>query len=108
EGGLKGERRLCYVGITRPERDLYLTCALSRTRFGTRNFGGPSRFLSEIPAQLTDHESQQPRGFRAARARATSWDAGPPRAADGWGANGGWGGELPSRGDPPPAAFALG
>jgi DNA helicase-2/ATP-dependent DNA helicase PcrA len=105
EGGLEEERRLCYVGITRAERDLYLTSARSRTTFGTRNFGGPSRFLSEIPAQLTDHESQQPRGFRAARARATSWDTTP---ANSWSANSGWGGELPGRDDPPPAAFRLG
>jgi len=107
EGGLEEERRLCYVGITRAERDLYLTSARSRTTFGTRNFGGPSRFLSEIPVQLTDHESQQPRGFRAARARASSWGAN-----SGWGtgppAGEGWGGELPARDDPPPAAFRLG
>jgi superfamily I DNA/RNA helicase len=107
EGGLEEERRLCYVGITRAERDLYLTSARSRTTFGTRNFGGPSRFLSEIPAQLTDHESQQPRGFRAARARATSWDSSPANSYAA-GANSGWGGELPGRDDPPPAAFRLG
>ena len=105
EGGLEEERRLCYVGITRAERDLYLTSARSRTMFGARNFGGPSRFLAEIPAQLTDLESQQPRGFRAARARATSWDSSP---ANRWGsvpaAGDGWGGELPARDDPPPAA----
>src|SRR6201996_848604 len=89
EGGLEEERRLCYVGITRAERDLYLTSARSRTTFGTRNFGGPSRFLAEIPSQLTDHESQQPRGFRAARARATSWDSTPTTS---WSANSGWGG----------------
>jgi len=115
EGGLEEERRLCYVGITRAERDLYLTSARSRTTFGTRNFGGPSRFLSEIPAQLTDHESQQPRGFRAARARATTWDSSPStHGAAGWGGAGGspvggsWGGDLPTRDDPPPAAFRLG
>jgi DNA helicase II / ATP-dependent DNA helicase PcrA len=124
EGGLEEERRLCYVGITRAERDLYLTSARSRTTFGTRNFGGPSRFLAEIPAQLTDHESQQPRGFRAARARATSWDSTtaadrfPPArpyatgANSGWGAGrsagDGWDGELPARDDPPPATFRLG
>ncbi len=112
EGGLEEERRLCYVGITRAERDLYLTSARSRTTFGTRNFGGPSRFLAEIPAQLTDHESQQPRGFRAARARATSWDTTP---AQSWSAGTGWGGgsgrgsdDLPERDDPPPASFRLG
>ena len=112
EGGLEEERRLCYVGITRAERDLYLTSARSRTTFGTRNFGGPSRFLAEIPAQLTDHESQQPRGFRAARARATSWDTTPAQswsAGTGWGGDGGRGGDdLPTPNDPPPAAFRLG
>jgi DNA helicase-2/ATP-dependent DNA helicase PcrA len=103
EGGLEEERRLCYVGITRAERDLYLTWARSRTTFGTRNFGGPSRFLSEIPAHLTDHESQQPRGFRASRARATSWDSGPSNGAVSWSAGSGWGGgDLPTRDDPPP------
>ena len=112
EGGLEEERRLCYVGITRAERDLYLTSARSRTTFGTRNFGGPSRFLAEIPAQLTDQESQQPRGFRAARARATSWETTPAQswsAGTGWGGGGGRAGEeLPGRDDPPPAAFRLG
>ncbi len=119
EGGLEEERRLCYVGITRAERDLYLTSARSRTTFGTRNFGGPSRFLAEIPTPLTDHESQQPRGFRAARARTTSWDSGANgSAAASWSANSGWGGgparsdgwadELPGRDDPPPASFRLG
>ena len=45
EGGLEEERRLCYVGITRAERDLYLTYARTRTVFGARNFGAPSRFI---------------------------------------------------------------
>src|SRR5579884_3870496 len=75
EGGLEEERRLCYVGITRAQRDLYLTYARTRTVFGARNFGAPSRFISEIPAELTDRESQAPRGFGAVRARATSWSS---------------------------------
>jgi DNA helicase-2/ATP-dependent DNA helicase PcrA len=94
EGGLEEERRLCYVGITRAERDLYITSARSRTVFGARNFGAPSRFISEIPAQLTDRESQAPRAFGAVRARATSW--------------GSSGGDLPTRDEPPPPAFRLG
>ena len=69
EGGLEEERRLCYVGITRAERDLYLTSARTRTVFGARNFGAPSRFIGEIPEELTDRERQAPRAFGAYRAR---------------------------------------
>ena len=76
EGGLEEERRLCYVGITRAERDLYLTSARTRTVFGSRNFGAPSRFIGEIPADLTDRDVQAQRGFGGFRARATSWGHG--------------------------------
>ena len=76
EGGLEEERRLCYVGITRAERDLYLTSARTRTVFGARNFGAPSRFIAEIPADLTDREVQSPRAFGGMRARMTSWGSG--------------------------------
>jgi DNA helicase II / ATP-dependent DNA helicase PcrA len=96
EGGLEEERRLCYVGITRAERDLYLTSARTRTVFGARNFGAPSRFISEIPAELTDREVQSPRAFGGIRARVTSWSS-PGAGAD-----------LPSRDEPPPPAFRLG
>ena len=73
EGDVEEERRLCYVGITRAERDLYLTYARTRNVFGARNFGAPSRFISEIPAELTDRDQSQPRGLAGIRARATSW-----------------------------------
>jgi ATP-dependent DNA helicase UvrD/PcrA len=75
EGTLEEERRLCYVGITRAERDLYLTYARTRNVFGARSWGAPSRFLSEIPAQLTDRQEQASRGLGAVRARATSWSS---------------------------------
>jgi superfamily I DNA/RNA helicase len=75
EGGLEEERRLCYVGITRAERDLYLTYARTRNVFGARTYGAPSRFVSEIPAQLTDREEQAPRGMAGIRARASSWSS---------------------------------
>ena len=73
EGGLEEERRLCYVGITRAQRDLYLTYARTRNVFGARSFGAPSRFIGEIPDELTDREQQQPRGLAGIRARATTW-----------------------------------
>jgi len=79
EGTLEEERRLCYVGITRAERDLYLTYARTRNVFGARAWGAPSRFLGEIPPHLTDREEQVSRGLGAVRARATSWSS--PAAA---------------------------
>jgi len=49
--GLEEERRLCYVGITRARRELYLTHAEQRRLHGVENFATPSRFLREIPAE---------------------------------------------------------
>jgi DNA helicase-2/ATP-dependent DNA helicase PcrA len=57
EGGLEEERRLFYVGITRAMRELYLTYARRRALFGVRDYGLPSRFLSEIPNELTEFEN---------------------------------------------------
>jgi DNA helicase-2/ATP-dependent DNA helicase PcrA len=71
EGGLEEERRLCYVGITRAQRDLYLTYARTRNVFGARSYGARSRFLDEIPSALTDREE---RGLtRGARPAVTVW-----------------------------------
>ncbi len=82
EGGLEEERRLCYVGITRAERDLYLTYARTRSVFGARSFGAPSRFISEIPAGLTDREGQPRARRRAACGHAmTSWQSADGEAA---------------------------
>jgi DNA helicase II / ATP-dependent DNA helicase PcrA len=49
---LEEERRLAYVGITRARRHLYVTHAWSRTQWGSTSHAIPSRFLSEIPAEL--------------------------------------------------------
>jgi len=58
EGALEEERRLFYVGVTRAMRALYLTCARRRTLFGAQTYGLRSRFLDEIPQELTDPEAQ--------------------------------------------------
>jgi DNA helicase II / ATP-dependent DNA helicase PcrA len=73
EGELEEERRLCYVGITRAQRDLYVTCARQRTVFGARGYALPSRFLAEIPTELTDREEVRPRAAAGFRERLTSW-----------------------------------
>jgi len=75
EGDVEEERRLCYVGITRAQRDLFLTYARARTVYGARTYAIPSRFLNEIPAELTDREEQRPRGLAGFRERLTSWPA---------------------------------
>jgi len=54
EEELEEERRLCYVGITRAKDRLYLTHTAQRTLYGTPNLNMPSRFLKEIPEELTE------------------------------------------------------
>ncbi len=79
EGELEEERRLCYVGITRAESELYLTCARQRTVFGAHGYSLPSRFLAEIPAELTDRdETLRPRGAGGFRERLTTWPVSGP------------------------------
>lgn len=51
---LEEERRLAYVGITRAEEKLYLTCARMRTLFGRTSMNMPSRFLEEIPEEVRE------------------------------------------------------
>lgn len=48
------ERRLAYVGITRAERQLYVTNAVTRTMYGRISAYMPSRFLAEIPLQFME------------------------------------------------------
>ena len=57
EGGEEEERRLCYVGITRAERRLDMTWARERQLFGRSERNLPSRFIDEIPAELTERNS---------------------------------------------------
>ena len=70
EEELEEERRLCYVGMTRAEKKLFLTWARYRRRFGG---GQPeasikSRFLDEVPTKLI--EDRSPRRSSSGRASA--------------------------------------
>ena len=56
EAELEEERRLCYVGITRAKEYLCMSCAKSRTIFGSTSYSMPSRFLTEVPVSLLDGE----------------------------------------------------
>jgi len=104
EGGLEEERRLAYVGITRAERDLYVTYARTRAVFGARSYGARSRFLDEIPLALTDRPARPALGVGGVRDRALAWGGGS--------ASGGLGGGDVAwergRGEEAAAAFRLG
>jgi DNA helicase-2/ATP-dependent DNA helicase PcrA len=51
---LEEERRLCYVGATRAMRHLYITYAEQRRLYGVDQYGQPSRFINELPAELVE------------------------------------------------------
>ena len=75
EGALEEERRLAYVGITRAMRDLYITYARRRNAFGAESYGLRSRFIDEIPAELTDQPDRNAvgAGRPAGAGRVASW-----------------------------------
>ena len=84
EGTLEEERRLCYVGITRAMRDLYLTYARRRAVFGSTTYGLPSRFLSELPTHLLDEDGPQP-SYGGMRGGVPVGAGARPRAMMSWG-----------------------
>ncbi|MHA6532787.1 DNA helicase PcrA [Paenibacillus sp. BAC0078] len=61
---LEEERRLAYVGITRAEKQLFLSCARMRTLFGRTTANPPSRFLEEIPEELKEDTGGSSDRFR--------------------------------------------
>jgi DNA helicase-2/ATP-dependent DNA helicase PcrA len=72
EGDVEEERRLAYVGMTRAMRDLYMTFARRRSTFGgPGQYGIRSRFLDEIPRDLTDEPARAQIGMRSRAV--TSW-----------------------------------
>jgi DNA helicase-2/ATP-dependent DNA helicase PcrA len=71
EGSEEEERRLCYVGITRARQRLYLTWARERSLFGRSERNLPSRFVDELPAELTERHSSAP-----GSAVGIGWDSG--------------------------------
>ncbi len=54
EEDIEEERRLAYVGMTRAEKELIMTCAKARMLRGETQFNPVSRFINEIPSQYLD------------------------------------------------------
>ena len=68
EDNIEEERRLAYVGITRAQKELVITLAKKRRRYGDVADCIPSRFLEEIPRELLDSqggESEVPNAKKA-------------------------------------------
>ena len=84
EGALEEERRLAYVGITRAMRELYITYARRRNVFGSESFGLRSRFIDEIPRELTDQPDRNAVGIGrpAGAGRVASWATAAAAAAE--------------------------
>ena len=79
EGGEEEERRLCYVGITRARRRLYMTWARERRLFGRAERNLPSRFIDELPAELTErHGGARRRGDDAGTSAGAGAGSGAP------------------------------
>ena len=80
---MEEERRLCYVGITRAMKNLYITYAESRRIYGSEALHAPSRFIREIPihllqevrasARLTRPMSTFDSGFGGVRERSATY-----------------------------------
>ncbi len=94
--GLEEERRLCYVGMTRAMRQLYLTYAEQRRLHGIDSFSQPSRFIKETPEDLIEEirpRLQVSRPVASGRfARDSRYEAAPVRRP-----------AYASRNEPPPA-----
>ncbi|MFQ6015209.1 MAG: ATP-dependent helicase [Anaerolineae bacterium] len=71
---MEEERRLCYVGITRTRRRLYLIYTFRRTLFGESVVNDPSRFLRDLPIGLI--KGREPEGEEG------GWELEPYQAAD--------------------------
>jgi DNA helicase-2/ATP-dependent DNA helicase PcrA len=68
---LEEERRLCYVGITRAERFLYVTHAMKRRVYGEEMASEPSQFLNEMPLDLMEDLSRGASWLSFARSSST-------------------------------------
>lgn len=77
---MEEERRLAYVGITRAEERLFITCAQARTIFGRSSFNSPSRFIAEISDEILEVVGWS-RDIRKNKSRDAKVVAPVPRAA---------------------------
>ncbi len=80
ESEIEEERRLCYVGITRAMKELFMTAARTRMVRGERQYGSISRFVKEIPPELIEGSTWE----RESRREAYSGSYDPDRSIRGY------------------------
>lgn len=85
EEQMEEERRLCYVGMTRARRRLYLTSAMSRNLWGQTAYNSPSRFLQEVPEELQELVAGGRPGSAWGAGASYGYGGGGGRSAGGWG-----------------------
>jgi DNA helicase-2/ATP-dependent DNA helicase PcrA len=68
---MEEERRLCYVGITRAERFLYVSHAMKRRVYGEEMASEPSQFLNEMPLEMMEDLSRGPSWLSFAQSSST-------------------------------------
>ncbi|HYF91371.1 MAG TPA: DNA helicase PcrA [Symbiobacteriaceae bacterium] len=88
EAQMEEERRLCYVGMTRARRRLYVSSAMSRSLWGQAAYNSPSRFLQEVPEELVEMAGGARQAAPARGAGTYSGGWGQPsgrRSVEGWG-----------------------
>ena len=88
---MEEERRLCYVGITRAQKRLFISRANQRMLYNQVNHNAPSRFLEEIPERLLQDENEAMKKSFGARPQ------GRPAAGSGFQGRG-----VPARGQARP------
>ncbi len=81
---MEEERRLCYVGMTRAKRRLYMINAKQRSIFGSESYNRRSRFIDEIPAELTQSANPE----RRQESQTSSFGAGSAAADRTYGGHG--------------------
>jgi DNA helicase II / ATP-dependent DNA helicase PcrA len=79
---IEEERRLCFVGMTRAMKELYLCYARMREFRGQTNYCIPSSFLQELPRDVVFHDPSMSRNY--ARSAADEWRAKVGPAAKDW------------------------
>jgi DNA helicase-2/ATP-dependent DNA helicase PcrA len=72
---MEEERRLCYVGVTRAKKRVYLVRAFRRNLMGSSTTNKPSRFLKDVPSHLVENANLWWGEDNQLRDRVSCWES---------------------------------